>query len=103
MLAETAPLDPQDGDILPPGALCKLLRQLHCLCGGRDKVSEGIHQIPGQPAEEVQSDDETNTEVSQGGVTNALVYIRSITFHLTRAGIVKVFTRLKVKRGSTFI
>ena len=53
MLADPAPLDPQDGDNLPSGALCQLLRQLHRLRGGRDQVSESVHQTQGQPAEEV--------------------------------------------------
>ena len=64
MLADPAPLDPQDGDNLPSGALCQLLRQLHRLCGGRDQVSESIHQNKGQLEEEVQSDDRAYTEVS---------------------------------------
>ena len=64
MLAGSASLDPQDGEHLPPGALHQLLRQLHRVRGCRDQVSERICQNQGQPAEEVQPDDETHTEVS---------------------------------------
>mgnify|MGYP001175127929 FL=1 len=60
MLAGPTPLDPPDGEHLPLGAHCQLLGQLYRLRGGRDQVSESVHQTQGQPAKEV-----TRHKVSQ--------------------------------------